>query len=110
MSDEGARRAMAELVEDHLSRNGPDDVAIATLAYGVGVIGAVVEQLQAEQGNWAELLGKLNAGEAAIRGGLSLTKHPEGAGLARFAQRQMELAKLLASEIERLQSGEITLV
>ena len=108
-----ARRELAELVDDHLTRGGTAEPAMAALTQGLALIGSVVDDVQARRGNWGAMLATLRKARANLDASLVLgapATPTVNDALAKYARRKYDFAALLIGEIERLQAGETTLV
>lgn len=104
---------LAELVDDHLSRNS----SVATAALGSVVVGlakilTAYTDAQAKRGNWGTMLGNLRSGVADIAPALPMlrTAGPGVAAIVEMAEREIVFANVMQDEIIRLSAGESTAV
>jgi hypothetical protein len=107
-----AKAELAELVEDHLSRqNGEQTVAGAAIIMGLARILTAYEDAKSKRGNWSTMLDHLKKGEELIRPALPVVRlNPALSGLVNFAGHQLSFISVMADEIERLSAGESTLL
>jgi hypothetical protein len=107
-----AKAELAELVEDHLSRqSGEQTVAGVAIIMGLARILQAYEDAKSKRGNWATMLDNLKKGEELIRPAIEVVRlNPGLSGLVTFAGRQLSFVGVMADEIERLSAGQSTLV
>lgn len=107
-----AKAELAELVEDHLSRqSNPASVALASVISGLASILTAYQDAQQKRGNWSTMLANLRKGDELVRPALPVLRGEGGSiALVAFADRQVYFAGMMADEIMRLQAGESTLL
>lgn len=107
-----AKAQLAELVEDHLSRqSGEQTIAGTAIIMGLARILTAYEDAKQKRGNWGTMLDNLKKGEELVRPALRVVRaNPALSGLVTYADRQLSFASVMADEIQRLQADASTLL
>lgn len=102
-----AKRELADLVDDHLSRNASvPNVALAGMMAGLTKILTSYSDAQERRGSWDEMLSNLRSGLADVEAALPVLRVEQDgvAAIVLFAEREVAFAAHLEREIVRLRS------